>query len=148
MKVFSVFSGAGGFEQGLPPEWELIGQSEIDKYCKMVLRYHYPNVKNYGDINAIRWNEISYFDLLVGGSPCQDVSLAGKRKGLKAERSGLFFAYVKALKEAKPLDEFDDLVEGFNLVLHEKLERLDELSNDIEEAKDTIERARDELDGL
>lgn len=51
-------------------------------------------------------------------------------------------------KQMKTLDEFDDLIEGFNFVLHEKLERLDELSNDIEEAKDTIERARDELDGL
>lgn len=102
MRYFSVFTGAGGFEQGLPQEWECIGFSEIDKYCNMVLKYHYPNVKNYGDINAIRWNEIPDFDMLIGGSPCQDVSISGKRKGLGGERSGLFFQYVNVLKQKKP----------------------------------------------
>ena len=67
MKYFSVFTGAGGFEQGMPSEWECVGFSEIDKYCNMVLRYHYPDVKNYGDICEIQWREIPKFDLLFGG---------------------------------------------------------------------------------
>jgi DNA (cytosine-5)-methyltransferase 1 len=102
LKYFSLFTGAGGFEQGLPKDWECVGMSEIDKYANMVLRYHYPKVKNYGDVSEIRWNEIPDFNLLVGGSPCQDVSIAGKRKGINAQRSGLFFQYVKCLKEKNP----------------------------------------------
>ena len=102
MKYFSLFTGAGGFEQGLPEDWECIGFSEIDKYANAVLRYHYPNVINYGDITRIEWEKVPDFDLLVGGSPCQDLSLAGKRKGLEGKRSGLFFEYVKALERKKP----------------------------------------------
>ena len=102
MKYFSVFTGAGGFEQGMPSDWECVGMSEIDKYANMVLRYHYPNIKNYGDINAINWNEIPDFDILLGGSPCQDLSMAGKRKGLSGKRSGLFFAFTKALRSKVP----------------------------------------------
>ena len=102
MKVFSAFAGAGGFEQAMPQDWELIGMSEIDKYANMVLRYHYPKVKNYGDIQKIDWNQVPDFDILWGGSPCQDLSLAGKRKGLEGRRSGLFFEFARALKDKKP----------------------------------------------
>lgn len=79
-----------------------IGFSEIDKYASAVLRYHWPNTKNYGDIKKINWSEVPDFDLLTGGSPCQDLSIAGKRKGLTGERSGLFYEYVRALQEKKP----------------------------------------------
>lgn len=102
MKYFSAFAGAGGFEQGMPKDWECIGFSEIDKYANIILEKHYPNVRNYGDITKIDTRELPKFDLLVGGSPCQDLSLAGKRKGLKGERSGLFFEYCRILKECQP----------------------------------------------
>ena len=77
MRYFSTFSGGGGFEQGMPSNWECVGFSEVDKYCNMVLKYHFPNIKNYGDIHEIKWNDVPEFDLLVGGSPCQDLSMAG-----------------------------------------------------------------------
>jgi len=80
----------------------IIGFSEIDKYASAVLKYHWPNTKNYGDIKKINWSEVPDFDLLTGGSPCQDLSIAGKRKGLTGERSGLFYEYVRALQEKKP----------------------------------------------
>jgi len=102
MKYFSLFTGVGGFEQGIPEDWECIGFSETDKYCNMVLKYHYPNIKNYGDINEIKWNQISDFDVCVGGSPCQDLSIAGRHKGIHAKRSRLFFQYIKCLNEKKP----------------------------------------------
>lgn len=102
MKYFSAFTGVGGFEIGLPKEWECVGFSEIDKWCNMVLKYHWPKVVNYGDISRIEWSQVPDFDLFVGGSPCQDVSLAGKRKGLSGERSGLFFQYINALKQKNP----------------------------------------------
>lgn len=102
MKVFSLFSGVGGFELGLPKDWQIIGFSEIDKYASQVLKYHYPNIKNYGDITKIRTQELPNFDLLTGGSPCQDLSIAGKRRGLSGERSGLFMEYIRILRDKKP----------------------------------------------
>ena len=102
MKVFSAFTGVGGFELGLPPDWKVIGQSEVDKNANKVLRYRFPKVKNYGDIEKIDYREIPDFDVLVGGSPCQDLSLAGKRKGLVGSKSRLFYSYVSILKEKHP----------------------------------------------
>ena len=102
MHYFSSFTGAGGFDLAVPEDWQRVGFSEIDKYANMVLRYRFPDVKNYGDINAIKWEEVPDFEVLFGGTPCQDLSLAGKRKGLAGERSGLLFKFVEALKAKKP----------------------------------------------
>ena len=102
MRYFSSFTGVGGFDLAMPKDWECVGFSEIDRYANMVLRQRFPDVKNYGDINAIKWNEIPDFEVLFGGTPCQDLSLAGKRKGLVGERSGLFYKFVEALKAKKP----------------------------------------------
>ena len=102
MRYFSSFTGVGGFDLAVPKDWECVGFSEIDRYANMVLRYRFPDIKNYGDVNAIRWEEIPDFDILFGGTPCQDLSLAGKRKGLVGERSGLFYKFVEALKAKKP----------------------------------------------
>lgn len=105
MKYFSTFSGVGGFELGIRvaiPEAECIGFSEIDKYASAVLSYRFPNTKNYGDISKIDWSTVPDFDLLVGGSPCQDFSIAGKRAGLIGARSGLAFEFVRALEEKRP----------------------------------------------
>lgn len=79
-----------------------IGFSENDKYASAILKHKYPNTKNYGDITQIDWSTVPDFDILTGGSPCQDISVAGKRKGLAGERSGLFYEYIRALKEKKP----------------------------------------------
>lgn len=103
MKYFSLFSGVGGFEMPLNElGFDCVGQSEIDKYASSVLRYRFPNVPNYGDITKINWSAVPDFGLLVGGSPCQDLSVAGKRAGLDGERSGLFGQYVRALNEKQP----------------------------------------------
>ena len=68
--------------------------SEIDKYANMVLRYRFKDVKNYGDIEKINYEELPDFDVQIGGSPCQDISVAGKRAGLSGVRSRLFFPYA------------------------------------------------------
>jgi len=102
MKYFSAFTGVGGFDLGMPPEWECVGHSEIDKYANMVLRYRFRDVKNYGDAEKIDWKEVPDFDMLVGGTPCQDLSVAGKRAGLNGSRSRLFFEFVRSLREKKP----------------------------------------------
>ena len=79
-----------------------VGFSEVNKYASQVLKYHYPNVKNYGDCKTINWPEVPDFDLLVGGSPCQDFSIAGKRVGIKGARSGLVWEYIRCLREKQP----------------------------------------------
>lgn len=100
MKHFDLFSGYGGFSiAGRRCGFETIGFSEIDKYAIGVLKNKFPNTKNYGDIAKINWAEIPDFDLLTGGSPCQDLSIAGKRAGIDGARSGLFFEYIRAVKE-------------------------------------------------
>jgi len=105
MKYFSTFSGVEGFGLGIEealPDAVCIGFSEVDKYASSVLEFIYPSIRNYGDITKIDWATVPDFDLLVGGSPCQDLSIAGKRKGLAGGRSGLFHHYVRALKEKQP----------------------------------------------
>ena len=102
MKYFSTFTGVGGFDLGVPEDWECVGMSEIDKYANMVLRYRYKDVKNYGDIEKINYEELPDYDVQIGGSPCQDVSVAGKREGLAGLRSRLFFSYVALLKVKQP----------------------------------------------
>src|SRR3990167_10048158 len=102
MKCFSLFTGVGGFELGFPKEYELIGFSEIDKYANQVLKYHYPNIKNYGNISKIDWRKIPDFDLLTGGSPCQDFSIAGKRRGLAGSKSSLAWEYIRCLRDKQP----------------------------------------------
>ena len=79
MKHLDLFSGYGGFT--IPAKKygiETIGFSEIDKYACSVLNYHYPNIKNYGDITKIKAEDVPTVDIITGGSPCQDLSAAGK----------------------------------------------------------------------
>jgi DNA (cytosine-5)-methyltransferase 1 len=105
MRYFDSFSGVGGFSLGIHraiPDAECVGFSEIDSHASAVLKYHYPNVRNYGSITDIQWSEVPDFDLLVGGSPCQDFSIAGKRAGLVGARSGLAYEYIRALEEKRP----------------------------------------------
>ena len=103
MKYFEMFAGVGGFSQGLNKDkFEPIGFSEIDKYASQVLKYHYPNTKNYGNCETIRWSEVPDFDLLTGGSPCQNFSIAGKREGIVGSKSKLVWEFIRCLNEKQP----------------------------------------------
>lgn len=103
IKLFSICSGVGGldFTFHKSSKFEIIGFSEIDKHSSAVLNYHYPGIKNYGDIIKIRTEELPEFDILIGGTPCQSFSIAGKRSGFEGS-SGLFSHFVRILKEKKP----------------------------------------------
>jgi len=75
--------------------------SEIDKYAIQISQKNWPDIKQVGSVVGLKFGE--QIDLLIGGSPCQDLSIAKKnRKGLDGERSGLFWEYVRILKEVKP----------------------------------------------
>ena len=79
MKYLSLFSGIGGFELGINdvfPNAQCVGYSEIDKYAIKVYQSHFPEHKNYGDIKDIDINSLPDFDMLVGGFPCHDLSIA------------------------------------------------------------------------
>lgn len=87
----SLFDGIGGWciaaqRNGAVPVWT----SEIEPFCMEVTKKHFPNVIQLGDIRKIKGGKIPPVDIICAGSPCQDLSVAGKREGLKGERSGLF----------------------------------------------------------
>ena len=105
MRYLSLFSGIEAATQAWKPlGWEAVAFSEIEPFPCAVLDYHYPNVPNLGDITEITEGQIKklgQIDLVVFGSPCQDLSVAGKRKGLEGERSGLFTTAIKIIKWAR-----------------------------------------------
>jgi site-specific DNA-cytosine methylase len=76
--------------------------SEIDKYAMQVTKNNYPDTIHIGDITKIKSEDLPKIDLLIGGSPCQGFSFAGKRLNFDDPRSKLFFEYVRLLKECKP----------------------------------------------
>lgn len=104
MKHLDLFSGYGGFTISARKHGvETIGFSEVDKYACQVLNYHFSEVRNYGDITKINFKQFNgEVDIITGGSPCQDLSVAGKQRGLSGERSGLFFEFVRAINDAQP----------------------------------------------
>ena len=76
--------------------------SEIDKHAIEVSKNNYPDIIHLGDIKNIRAQDLPKIDLLIGGSPCQDLSNAQKGLGLQGSKSGLFYEYIRLLKEVKP----------------------------------------------
>lgn len=110
MKLGSLFSGSGGFElggliSGIVPVWA----SEIEPFPIRVTSKRFPKIKHLGDISKVKGNEIEPVDVITFGSPCQDLSVAGKRAGLKhtsigneeTTRSGLFMEAIRIIKEMR-----------------------------------------------
>ena len=98
----SLFDGIGGWllaaiKNGITPIWS----SEIDEFAMKVSKAHFPDVKQLGDITKLNGGEIPPVDIVCAGSPCQDLSVAGCRKGLKGERSNLFYEAVRITREMK-----------------------------------------------
>ena len=105
MNHLDLFSGIGGFslglkQAGIEPDW--IGYSDIDKYANKVFKRRFQDAKELGSITDIRPDRLPRIDLITFGFPCQDLSIAGKRGGLKANRSSLFFEAIKIIKAKKP----------------------------------------------
>ena len=102
LTVGSLFSGIGGLDLGLERAgMRVIWQSEIDPYACQVLKKHWPEVVNHGNIKEINWQEIERPDVICGGYPCQPFSQAGKRRG--EEDSRHLWPWVKqAISELRP----------------------------------------------
>ena len=100
MRLGSLFDGIGGWlisavKFGVTPVWA----SEIEPFAIAVTKAHFPNVKHLGDVVDIDGSKIEPVDIITMGSPCQDISVAGRREGLKGERSGLFHEGIRIVRE-------------------------------------------------
>lgn len=102
MRVLSLFSGIGGFDLGFQRAgMEVVGMCEIDKHAQKILQRRFPDATLHTDVREVRYERRS-IDLICGGFPCQDLSVAGKRRGLDGERSGLWFEFARIIDEAEP----------------------------------------------
>ena len=137
LKLLSLFTGIGAFEKALENlgiNYELVGFSEIDKfaiksYCTI---HNLPEYKNLGDVSKIEIDKIPDFDLLTWGFPCQDISIAGRMKGIKeGTRSGLYYEGYKILKAKRPGISIIENVK--NLTSKRFKEQFETILKDIEE---------------
>lgn len=161
IKVLDLFSGVGGFSHALDQiehngkkVFETAAFCEWDEDCRKVLDKHWPHIAKFGDVNHLQYlnGNLLYtpmslsstkgietkIDMIVGGFPCQDISTAGKQKGLidengKATRSGLWFQYKRLIGEINPkwviIENVRNLV---NNGLLQVLKDLDEVGYDCE----------------
>lgn len=101
----SLFDGIGGFplaavRHGITPVWA----SEIEAFPIEVTKHHFPGMIHVGDITKLNGAQLPPVHIACGGSPCQDLSVAGARAGLSGERSGLFMEQIRVVKEMRAAD--------------------------------------------
>jgi len=102
MRVLDLFSGIGGFSLGLERAgMTTVAFCERDAYCRDVLAKHWPGVPCHEDVTKREFQE-GEADVICGGFPCQDISLAGAGAGLSGERSGLYRELVRAIRMVRP----------------------------------------------
>ena len=107
MRLLDLFSGIGGFS--LAAEWvwgdelEIVGFCEIEKYTQKILSKNFPGVPIYEDITKLNGKDFKDIDLITGGFPCQDISVAGRGAGLEeGKRSSLWFEMHRIIREVRP----------------------------------------------
>ncbi len=99
----SLFSGIGGIDLGLDRAgFQCQWQVEINEYAQKVLAKHWPDVARYGDIRTVGKHNLTSVDLIAGGFPCQDISIAGKRAGITGSQSGLWSEFYRIICELRP----------------------------------------------
>ena len=105
MKIGSLFSGYGGLDLAVAN----VTGAEVAWHCEWeaapsaILEKHFPGVPNYSDVTKVDFTQVEPVDILTGGFPCQDLSLAGKRAGMKeGTRSNLWIEFARAIEELKP----------------------------------------------
>lgn len=102
----SLFDGIGGFplaaqRVGITPIWA----SEIEPFPLRVTALRFPEMAQLGDITQLKGADVPPVDIVTGGSPCQDLSIAGARAGLAGERSGLFLEQIRLIREMREVDQ-------------------------------------------
>lgn len=101
MRFISLFSGAGGFDLGFERAgMQCVAQVEWDKHCQQVLQHHWPLIPKWHDICNVQGSDLPDAEVIIFGSPCQDLSVAGKRNGIvSGEKSSMFFEAMRVIKE-------------------------------------------------
>lgn len=105
MKIGSLFSGYGGLDLAVADAFdaEVVWHCEWDDAPSKILERNFPGVPNYRDVSKVDWAAVEPVDILTGGFPCQDLSLAGKRAGLRdGTRSGLWSEFAEAIRVIQP----------------------------------------------
>ncbi len=104
MNVLSLFSGIGGIDIGLETHGcTTVAYSEIDPYASKIMASHFPDAVNIGDVTTADWTTLDAIDIIAGGFPCQDISLAGAGAGIAdGTRSGLWKNYADAIRVLRP----------------------------------------------
>ena len=103
MKFGSLFTGVGGFDLGFERAGMVCAwQVEFDKNCQNILKKHWSETELFDDVRTVGKHNLAPVDVICGGFPCQDVSIAGKRAGLAGERSGLWSEFARIIDELEP----------------------------------------------
>ena len=105
LKIGSLFSGYGGLDLAVMKtlDAKVVWHTEWEDAPSKVLEANFPGVPNFHDVSKVDWESVEPVDILTGGFPCQDLSLAGKRAGLKeGTRSGLWLEFAKAIEILNP----------------------------------------------
>lgn len=112
--IFSLFSGVGGTELRLSDRFKVVAHCEWDKFASDVLRYHHPEIPNFGDVTKIleKPEQVPNHDLLLFGHPCQSFSEAGLRQGLDSDKGKVIYDIFKIIEHYKPKYIFEENVKG------------------------------------
>lgn len=105
MKIGSLFSGYGGLDIAVSNvlDAEVVWHCEWDDAPSKILERNFPGIPNYRDVTKVDFTKVEKVDILTGGFPCQDLSIAGKRAGLvEGTRSGLWHEFARAIEELQP----------------------------------------------
>lgn len=103
MRVGSLFAGIGGIDLGLERAgFTTVWQVEINPFCRKILELRFPHAKRFADVKEVNARNVEPIDLLAGGFPCQDLSVAGKREGIEGSRSSLWFEFSRLIGELRP----------------------------------------------
>jgi DNA (cytosine-5)-methyltransferase 1 len=103
LRCVSIFAGIGGFDAGFGQAGiETVAIVEIDKNCRKLMAAKFPNAQQFDDARTVGKNNLPPCDIVCGGFPCQDLSVAGKRAGLAGNRSGLFYELTRITHELQP----------------------------------------------
>jgi len=125
LRVLDLFSGIGGFSLGLERTggFETVAFCEIEEFPRRVLAKHWPEVPCYHDVRELSADQLAAdgiaVDVICGGFPCQDISIAGKGAGLEGERSGLWYEFHRLISDIRPAIV---LVENVGALLHRGLD--------------------------
>jgi len=123
--MLDLFSGIGGFALAASWVWkdklDIVGFCEIEEYAQKVLHKNFPQVPIYEDIQELNGKDFNNIDLITGGFPCQDISIAGKGAGIEGKRSGLWSEMCRIIGEVRPKYA---IIENVPMLIHRGLKRV------------------------